>query len=214
MQTSSSLEITLGNRGRIDVDITVAGRAAHSSTPEQGRSAIEGALRVVERVNGLTWTLSHPQLGSPQAVVYKVDFEPKAPHTLPGTAKLTVDRRVLPGEHPDAVVRELRDAIGDLSPYTVDVRPGVMMVPALVDREHAGVRALQRAVVDTRGREAPEVYLRGCFDAGGMCARGIPAVMFGAGGEGEWPMGTDFVALSDVEVEARVLASLILDTLR
>jgi hypothetical protein len=37
--------------------------------------------------------------------------------------------------------------------------------------------------------------------------------MFGAGGQGEWPTGTDFVALRDVEEEARVLARLILDTL-
>jgi hypothetical protein len=67
--------------------------------------------------------------------------------------------------------------------------------------------------VDARGRELEAIYKRGCFDAGGMCARGIPAVMFGCGGQGEWPTGTDFVALADVEDEARVLARLILDVL-
>jgi len=34
--------------------------------------------------------------------------------------------------------------------------------------------------------------------------------MFGCGGEGDWPAGDDFVAVSDVEDEARILATLIL----
>jgi acetylornithine deacetylase/succinyl-diaminopimelate desuccinylase-like protein len=213
VQTPQNLAISLGNRGRFDIDVVVHGRATHSSTPEEGLSAIEGAMQVVERIGRLRWEREDPRLGGPRAVVYKADFEPKAPHTVPGTARLTVDRRTLPGERPEDMLAEVRAAIGDLAPYTVDVRPGVMMLPALVEPEHAGVRALQRAVADSRGGEAREMHKRGCFDAGGMCARGIPAVMFGAGGQGDWPTGTDFVALADVEDEARILARLILDML-
>jgi acetylornithine deacetylase/succinyl-diaminopimelate desuccinylase-like protein len=213
LQTPQNLTISLGNRGRLDIDVVVRGRAAHSSTPAEGLSAIDGALRVVDRIGRLSWRDSHPVLGARQAVVYKLDLEPKAPHTLPGTARLTIDRRLLPGDEPDVAVGEVRDAIGDLAPYEVAVRAGVMMRPALVDREHPGVRALQRAVTAVRGRPADEVHKAGCFDAGGTCARGVPTVMFGAGGQGEWPNGTDFVAISDVEDEARILARLILDTL-
>jgi acetylornithine deacetylase/succinyl-diaminopimelate desuccinylase-like protein len=210
VQSPQKLAISLGNRGRLDVEVVVEGRTTHSSTPELGLSAIDGAARVVERLRSLRWPDEHPQLGGRQAIVYKVDFQPNAPHTLPGVARLTVDRRLLPGDRPDDAVREVREAIGDLDPYTVTVKPGVMMLPALVDRAEPGVQALQRAVAAVRGRPAEEIHKRGCFDAGGMCARGVPAVMFGCGGEGEWPTGTDLVALSDVEAEARILAALIL----
>jgi acetylornithine deacetylase/succinyl-diaminopimelate desuccinylase-like protein len=213
VQTPQNHAISLGNRGRLDVEVVVRGTAAHSSTPEQGLSAIECAMQVVDRLRSLAWDDEHPLLGGRQAVVYKIDFEPKAPHTLPGLARLTIDRRFLPGEQPAAMVREVRDTIGDLAPYTVDVVAGVMMLPALVDSGNGGVRDLQRAVTAVRGAPAAEIHKRGCFDAGGLCARGIPTVMFGAGGQGEWPTGTDFVALRDVEDEARVLARLILDTL-
>ena len=213
VQTPQDLAISLGNRGRFDIDVTVHGRAAHSSTPDDGLSAIDGAMLVVERLQGLRWEGEHPLLGPRQAVVYKVDFEPKAPHTLPGLARLTIDRRVLPGEQPEDMLAEVREAIGDLSPYRVEVSAGVLMLPALVDADDPGVRALQRAVAAVRGSEAPEIHKRGCFDAGGLCAAGIPAVMFGCGGQGEWPTGTDFVALSDIEDEARILARLILDML-
>jgi acetylornithine deacetylase/succinyl-diaminopimelate desuccinylase-like protein len=213
VQTSQKLAISLGNRGRLDVNVVVEGKAAHSSTPELGLSAIDGAARVVERLRALRWDDEHPRLGARQAVVYKMAFEPNAPHTLPGLARLTVDRRTLPGEDPAEIVAEIRQAIGDLAPFTVQVTPGVGMLPALVEATHPGVRALQAAITTVRGQPAQELHRRGCFDAGGFCARGIPAVMWGCGGEGEWPLGTDFVALADVADEARILERLIRDTL-
>jgi len=92
----------------------------------------------------------------------------------------------------------------------VTARPDVMMLPALVDPADPGVRALQAAIAAVRGAPAPEIHRRGTFDAGGLTRAGIPAAMFGCGGEGDWPAGDDFVAVSDVEDEARILATLIL----
>jgi acetylornithine deacetylase/succinyl-diaminopimelate desuccinylase-like protein len=210
LQTPQQMRISLGNRGRLDVDVRVLGTPAHSSTPAAGLSPIEGAMEVVRRVGAIRFDDAHPVFGARQAVVYKLDFEPKAPHTLPGEARLTIDRRLLPGDDPAAAHEEIRAAIGDLAPYRVEVTPGVLMLPALVDRSEPGVRALQRAVAAVRGEEAPEFFKAGSYDAGGLCAAGTPAVMFGAGTSGDWPLGEDLVALADVEDEARILAELIL----
>ena len=40
--------IALANKGRVDVIVTVRGKAAHSSTPSAGVNAIEGARRVLD----------------------------------------------------------------------------------------------------------------------------------------------------------------------
>ena len=45
-------------------------------------------------------------LGGRQAIVYKIRYEPVAPHTLPSDAYLTVDRRLLPGDVPHAVTMQ------------------------------------------------------------------------------------------------------------
>jgi acetylornithine deacetylase/succinyl-diaminopimelate desuccinylase-like protein len=104
VQTPQDMAISLGNRGRFDIDVVVRGAPAHSSTPDEGLSAIDGAMQVVERLRRLRWDGDHPQLGGRRAVVYTLDFGPKAPHTLPGLARLTVDRRTLPGEQPDDMI--------------------------------------------------------------------------------------------------------------
>jgi acetylornithine deacetylase/succinyl-diaminopimelate desuccinylase-like protein len=212
LQVDTGLAISLGNRGRVDVDIHVRGVAAHASTPQDGLSAIDGAHEVITRLRQVRWQDTHPLLGGRHALVYKIQYAPLAPHTLPSDATLTVDRRLLPGDDPDAATEEIRAAIGDLAPFVVTVERGVSMLPAEVDPEHPGVRALQAAHAAIHGHPADVLYGQGSFDAGGPCAAGVPTVMYGAGG-GAGLLGADFVPIAAVVAEAKVLATVILSQL-
>jgi acetylornithine deacetylase/succinyl-diaminopimelate desuccinylase-like protein len=212
LQIDTGLTVSLGNRGRVDVDVRVRGIATHSSVPDEGLSAIEGAHEVITRLRQLRWMDTHPLLGGRHALVYKIQYAPLAPHTLPSDAVLTVDRRLLPGDDPAAAAEEIRAVIGDLAPYTVTVERGVYMLPALVDPEHQGVQALQAAHAAIHGHPAATQYGRGSFDAGGPCAAGVPTVMYGAGG-GAGLLGADFVPIAAAVAEAKVLAHLILSQL-
>ncbi|HEV2281463.1 MAG TPA: peptidase dimerization domain-containing protein [bacterium] len=208
IQIGTGLKISLGNRGRVDVNVHVKGRAAHSSTPSEGLSAIDAANEVVNRLRRLKWADRHPILGGRHAIVYKMRFEPVAPHTLPAEAFLTVDRRLLPGDDPEIATDEVRRAIGDMAPYEVAVETGVLMWPALVDPKLDWVAALAAAHLGVTGSHAETVYGQGTFDAGGPCRLGVPTVMYGATG-GVWPTGADFVPISAAVAEADVLAGLI-----
>jgi len=212
IQIGTGLDISLGNRGRVDVVVHVRGKAAHSSEPEHAHNAIEGASEVIQRLKRLSWPDAHERLGGRHAVVYKVRYAPLAPHTLPSDAWLTVDRRLLPGDDPAVAVAEIAAAIGALAPFAVTVEPDVMMLPAVVDPELAWVRALEGAHRLEVGAEPAQQWGRGSFDAGGPCARGVPTVMYGASG-GAGLLGVDFVTVSDAVKEARVLARLILEEL-
>lgn len=212
IQVGTGLTLSLGNRGRVDVNIHVKGKVTHSSTPDQGLSAIDGANEVLNRLKRIQWHDTHPLLGGRHAIAYKIRYEPVAPHTLPSDAYITVDRRMLPGDDPEAAAQEIREAIGDLSPYEVTVEAGFYMLPALVEPDDPGVQTLQRANERVRGRAADTVYGQGSFDAGGLCVHGIPAVMYGASG-GESLVGADFVPVSAVETELKVLIHTILEWL-
>lgn len=212
IQIGTDLKLSLGNRGRIDIVVHVQGTASHSSEPDRGYNAIEGASEVIQRLKSLSWTDAHPLLGGRHAVVYKVRYAPLAPHTLPANAWLTIDRRLLPGDDPATAIREIEDAIGDLTPFQYTVESDVMMLPALVDPGLDWVSSLERAHQEESGSEPERVWGRGSFDAGGPCARGVPTVMYGASG-GDGLLGDDFVVISDAVAEARVLARLILEEL-
>lgn len=200
--------ISAGNRGRVDVYVHVHGEPTHSSTPWKGLSAILGANEVINRVNAMRFTKTHPLLGGQHAVPYQVVYEPVAPHTLPGYPRITIDRRLLPNDDIDQAVDEIRQAIGDMSPFRVVVEKGVYMLPALVDIESPLVKRLSESTLYATGKQPPLQYQPGSFDAGGLCQMGVETVMWGASG-GVGLLGDDFVALSDAWNEALALTHLI-----
>lgn len=208
----TGMRISLGNRGRVDVDVEITGKAVHSSVPSQGLSAIEGAHEFLNRLKMLELPGSHPILGGRHAIAYQIVFEPLAPHTLPEVARIKVDRRLLPGDDVDEAVAEVRRAIGDLSPYHLTVTRGPHMLPALVNPQHHGVRALAEAHRKVYAQDPETYYGQGTFDAGGPCAADVPAVMYGVGG-GASVLGEDFAPVRQVVDEARVLAHTIISLL-
>ena len=207
--TATGQRISLGNRGRVDVNVTLRGKAVHSSMPQSGLSAIDGAYEVMSRLRQMQLPGGHPQLGGRHVIPYQVTYEPIAPHTLPERARLRIDRRLLPGDDPGEATEEVREAIGDMAPYEVTVEQGNHMWPALVEPDHRGVRLLSEAHAAVHGKEPETYYGQGTFDAGGPCAAGVPAVMYGVGGGGP-VLDVDFVPLSHLEQVARVVTQAIL----
>ena len=86
------------------------------------------------------------------------------------------------------------------------------MWPALVDPQHPGVQALIEAHRSIYCEYPETFYGQGTFDAGGPCAAGVPAVMYGVGG-GESMLGDDFAPVRQVVDEARVLVHTIMSLL-
>lgn len=210
----TGFDISVGNRGRIDLYVHIRGTAAHSSSPPPGGGVIAAATTVLERIARLNEDVrrrEHPRLGHEQAVPYQVVFEPLAPHTLPESAKITVDRRLLPGTDPLGTAAELRAALAGLSgPHCeVTVEPGVTMLPAEFPDDGADLlRPLESAAERHLGTSPRRTVYPGSFDAGGPSARGVPTVMFGVPEEGDL-LGDDFVRLSHLRSQEAILRTTI-----
>lgn len=209
-----SNQLWVGNRGRVDVLVHIYGEVAHSSTPDHEANAILGATEAINRLRAMEFPGEHPQLGGRHAVPYQVTYEPVAPHTFPGYARIKVDRRLLPGDNPDDAAAEIREAIGELEPFTVEVERDVFMEPSLVDPDDPVVRGLQGAIRSLDGEEAEEGYWDGAYDAGGPTNVGIPSVTYGRPVHNAGSVvGTDYVSLAGVQEEARILGRMAVDML-
>jgi hypothetical protein len=86
------------------------------------------------------------------------------------------------------------------------------MWPALFAPQHSGLQAFTEAHRKIYSKDPATFYRQGTFDAGGPCAAGVPAVMYGVGG-GESMLGDDFAPVRQVEDEARVLVHMIMSLL-
>lgn len=183
----SELELTLAHRGFAWFRVDIAGVAAHGSMPEQGVDAIAHAARVMGALGELQKTFDsaapHPLLKPGTVRVATIEGGKDAATVAPACS-LTIERRFLPHESPDAVEAELR-AVIDAVPGEATVTLTRLVARGAFEAPDdapivAAVRAAAQQVLGT-------VVVRGepfWTDAGLIAEAGIPCVVMGVAGGG------------------------------
>jgi acetylornithine deacetylase/succinyl-diaminopimelate desuccinylase-like protein len=219
----SGLKITLGNRGRVDIFITVKGAPCHSSRPWDGVNAITGASALIALLRDkVQLARTHPQLGAQSLTVNHIRSFPDSTHTVQERCELTLDRRLLPGDDPEEAFAEIEGIAGELAAiadpasgrsYGVEVRRGPFMYPSLVSAESPVVRAIMRASAAMLGAPAETSYASNAFDQGYLNHIGIPTANYGAGEDRFAHTDLDMASVERTTDCARVYAFMMLDYL-
>jgi len=216
----TSLMATLGNRGRIDVFITVHGVPTHSSRPQDGANAITGAMEVIRRLSAeIVLDRIHPDLGPQTLTINRIKSLPESTHTIQASCDLVIDRRLLPGEDPEAafprietVAKSVEDWPDPASgkPFRVEVKLGPFMYPSLVTTQSPVVQELFAASRAALGAEPETFYSPAAFDQGYLNHVGIPTVNWGPGEYKFAHTDFDLASVNRVRDAALVYATMIL----
>jgi putative selenium metabolism hydrolase len=199
-------DITIGHRGRAEVEVVLSGLAGHASAPERARNALDlvpAALAAVRELARRQRT--DPVLGRATVVATTIDVLPESRNVIPDQAVVVLDWRVLPGsddasllgavgealegqlpELPAGMSLEVRMARERQSTYTGRTETRDLFTPGfLVDPHSAVVRAAARAVGRRAGAGPSEVRpWTFATDGGWSCGvYGVPTVGFAPGEE-------------------------------
>ena len=219
----TGLKITLGNRGRIDVFVTVKGSPCHSSRPWDGINAISGATEAIRLLlSKVKLGKSHPQLGKTSLTVNHIRSFPESTHTVQERCEFTLDRRLLPGEDPDEAFAEIERIAKEIEQladpvsgkrYGIDVHLGPFMYPSLVTVESPIVKAILRASEVMLGQPVETYYSPSAFDQGYLNHAGIPTANFGAGEHQYAHTDYDMASVERTTDSARVYAFMMMNYL-
>jgi len=204
-------EIQLGNKGRVDVLVTVRGKQAHSSRPWEGVNAIDGAMKVLERLKPLMpypEEKSHAELGKVSLTPNAIESFPKATHTIQSECRIMFDRRLLPGDDPVKAIQQMKDSIGQIEPFAIEVQPRDFMYPSEVKKDAQVVQALEHGIRSMLGYEPQFSFSTAANDTGLFNHRGIQAINYGARDIRFQHTDHDLVAVSNVFNAAKVFAFL------
>jgi len=202
--------ISLGNKGRQDIEIRVIGKAAHSSTPWAGVNAIEGLRQVLDQL----WTFTppgrpHPGLGNPTLTSTFIETMPRATHTVQGEAVLTLDRRLLPGQSAQSALDEVRKAIALPEPWRLEIRPGPFMYPAEIKPDGLLVRSVTEGCCTAGLADPTTFWSHGALDAGYLCHVGCEAAMWGPGPMDCWHSNEESILVKDMLAGAAAYHALV-----
>src|SRR4029077_9841728 len=163
--------------------VTVRGKQAHSSRPWEGINAIEGAMKVLERLKRLVpypEEKTHPELGKVSMTPHAIESFPKATHTIQSECRIMIDRRLLPGDDPKKAIQQMRDAIGQIEPFEIEIQPRDFMYSSEVRKDAEVAQALEHGIRTMLGQVPSYSFSTAANDTGLFNFRGIQAINYGS----------------------------------
>jgi putative selenium metabolism hydrolase len=225
----TGLEVSRGQRGRLEMRLVTYGRSAHAASPRLGENAIYTTARLVFGLELLAEQLANDDfLGPGTLAVTSIRSNASSRNAIPDRCELIIDRRLTLGENETKALAEVQRVIAregvraevevtsysatSYTSYTCHARE---CYPAWVMAEdHPLVVSAVRAV-RTQLKRRPRVTkwdfsTEGVYTAG---VAGIPTVGFGPGDPDQAHTVDEHVRLADVYTAAEVYAQLALELL-
>jgi putative selenium metabolism hydrolase len=226
----SGLDISRGQRGRLEMHLTTYGRSAHAASPNLGENAIYTAARLVFGLELLGEQLGNDDfLGPGTLAVTDIASRASSRNAVPDRCELIIDRRLTLGENETMALSEVQRVIAregvhaevevmdyHATSYTGYVCHARQVYPPWVMAEdHPLIQTAVRAV-RAQLKRRPQV---GCWDfstegvyTAGVA--GIPTVGFGPGDPRRAHTVDEHVSLTDVYAAAEVYARLAAELLK
>ena len=202
--------VALANKGRVDVIVTVRGKAAHSSTPWMGVNALTSATKVVEKVITVDVSGSkHPGLGQATLTPTSMRSWPEATHTVQDEVRLVFDRRLLPNDDPQAAFRAIAEAAESAAPGMAEAVFGPFMFPAEIPADGGLIRAINAGCLKAGLAQPDTFYSHGALDAGYFCVNGCETAMWGPGDMSQWHSEDERISVADLMNGARAYTAFI-----
>jgi acetylornithine deacetylase/succinyl-diaminopimelate desuccinylase-like protein len=188
-----------GHKGGLGLEITIHGRAAHSSKPELGADAVVAAARVVLALEGEHRRLAATGAGTamgPGTVTTTLVRGGRATNIVADECWLYAGRRLAPGEDPQAERARLEDLVRRAAaPLAVDIALANGTARAAFHQPPDSPLALRlAALTGTRPETAT-------FGSNALAYREVAdqVVVFGPGSIDQAHQADEWVALSELE---------------
>ena len=186
--------ITLGHKGKAQILIKTQGVSAHGAAPEKGVNAVYEMAEIIQRVEKANQALMQKDGLHGTLVLSRISSRSASLNAVPSECEIYLDRRTVPGETQDAILREMDRLIeGKRAAWEVGTLhrqswTGLEIVyrpfhPAWqIGLEHELTRACIAAYGENFGRE-PAGYGFWDFSTNAVTpvSLGIPTIGFGPG---------------------------------
>ena len=108
---STNCKILRGQRGRMEIGVSVKGKSCHGSMPHKGDNAVYKIAKIVNEIEKLNKRLKKDKfLGDGTITVSYIDCETPSMCAVPGAAYIQLDRRLTTGDTKASAIREVKDA--------------------------------------------------------------------------------------------------------
>jgi acetylornithine deacetylase len=205
---ATNMQIVIAHKGVCRFAVATHGRAAHSSLPHEGDSAIRQMRKVLdfidEEIEPELSTQSHPLCGAPTIVVGTIRGGTQI-NIVPERCEIEVDRRVIPGENSRTVLQDFEKRLRNFtkdSGVQFSIQELLLDNPLDTSGDETIVKAAQKVASDC-GFSTELVGVPYGSDASKLQSLGgIPTLVFGPGSIAQAHTAGEFVPVKEVQQAA------------
>lgn len=215
----TDLRVEIANKGILWAEITTRGRGSHASRPHLGVNAIDKMHAIIEAIHNIRLEGWNELFDVPPPVLSVTTIQGGTKiNVIPDLCKIEVDRRLLPGESPEAALSQIKAAIEGVKMRDPQIETEVKVLdewpPMQVSPEEPIVKSLVGVVEKLTG-ERPKLFGKAAGTDASWLVRdaGIPTVLFGPGDPRLSHTPDENVSLDKVAEAAKVFTVLAADVL-
>ncbi len=210
----------LGHKGGLGLEITVFGKAAHGSAPQEGINAISGIAGLISSLDVLAQDISKrsdPMFGSPSLAVTTISGG-QATNVIPDKCTITLDRRLIPGETVEDALNEVTAVVNkekSSSSLMASIRKTIGIEPCKISLDEPIAKVVKDSISQVRGINQEFSGFTACCDM--WCLKegaGIPTVILGPGKLSMAHKANEYVSLDELYLAARIYAAIALNWLK
>jgi succinyl-diaminopimelate desuccinylase len=206
----TGLDIVVAHKGCTRWKLRTRGKAAHSSSPTAGVSAIYSMARVISALEEYAQRLerespAHPLVGSPTLSVGLIEGGASV-NTVPAECWIEIDRRVIPGEDGRRVIEPIDRMLHERLPdVEFEMLPPTVVALALPDdNNHAWADRLLRHIQPIAGRHSKVGVPYGTH-ASRLAEAGVPSFVFGPGSIAQAHTEDEWINAEQLQQAAEIL---------
>jgi succinyl-diaminopimelate desuccinylase len=109
----SNLNLMLGHRGRLDVEVKIPGKIAHAAKSELGDNALYKVTEFLGKLQTLDLPKSGILGGSSVTPTLLTSYPRDSYNVVPGRADINLDYRTIPGDEPEMILARLQPLAPD-----------------------------------------------------------------------------------------------------
>jgi acetylornithine deacetylase len=195
----------VAHNGVVRWSVATRGRAAHSSDPTAGKSAISAMLRVVdafEREYVPTASRTHALTGAAAASINVIRGGTQV-NVIPDRCEIEIDRRLVPGETASEALAKWDEIVRGVVaryPDTEVAYSGMpYIVPPLEDGLNDAFYDWMKPILLTAGMDAEKRGARYVTNASHYAAAGVPTIVLGPGDIAQAHTEDEWLALDQLE---------------
>jgi acetylornithine deacetylase len=199
----TEMGIVIAHKGCARFAVQTHGRAAHSSMPQEGNSAIYQMADVIrfirEQIEPELAQRSHPLCGSPTIVVGTINGGDQI-NIVPESCTVQIDRRVIPGEDSEAALSEFSSKLSEFAAAN-GIRFSIqelLLDPPLNTPADAGIVGKAVEAAKSLGLKHEVIGVPYSSDASKLQRTGIPTIVYGPGSIAQAHSREEWVPIQEV----------------